>query len=109
MANNLETKVVLKQRILHGSNHPEFLQRVATVYINGKVYRVSAPPEAKGDALDWAAHFTVRQLVDLNSEVEIHGSLRALALKVVIEELENLIGPVIRHHYGEDLFFGLIS
>jgi len=72
MTDNPETKVVLNQRILHGSHQPEFLQRVATVYINGEEYRVSAPPEAKGDALDWAPHFTVRQLVDLSSEVEIH-------------------------------------
>jgi hypothetical protein len=39
MTDNPETKVVLKQRVLLGSNQPEFLQRVATVYINGKEYR----------------------------------------------------------------------
>jgi hypothetical protein len=82
------TKVVLNQRVLHGSNQPEFLQRVATVYIYGKEYRVSAPPEAKGDALDWLSHLTVRQLVDLNSEVEIHDAFAVLVLKVVKEELE---------------------
>jgi len=84
----LETKVVLKQMVLHGSNQPELLQRVATVYINGKEYRVSAPPEAKGDALEWVPHFTVRRLVDFNSEVEIHDAIGVLALKVVKEELE---------------------
>src|SRR5437016_110544 len=88
MTKNPETKVVLKQRVLRGSNQPEFLQRVATVYIDGREYRVSAPPEAKGDALDWVPHFAVRQLVDVNSEVEIHDDFGALAIKVDKEELE---------------------
>jgi hypothetical protein len=88
MADNPDTKIVLKQRVLYGSNHPELLQRVATVYIDGKEYRVSAPPEAKGDALDWVQHFTVRQLVDVNAEVEIHDAVGVLALRVVKEELE---------------------
>src|SRR5437870_4870975 len=51
-------------------------------------YRVSAPPEAKGDALDWVPHFSVRQLVDFNSETEIHDAFGRLALKAVKEELE---------------------
>lgn len=89
MNSNLKTTIVLKQRVLHGSSQPELLQRVATVYINGREYRVSAPPEARGDALDWVPHFRVRQLVDLNSEVEIQDDVGALALKVVKEELEN--------------------
>ena len=88
MNDNLETKVVLKQSVLHGSNQPEMLQRVATVYINGKEYRVSAPPEAKGDALDWVSHFTVRQLVEFNSEIVIRDAFGVLALKAVKEELE---------------------
>jgi hypothetical protein len=88
MTDSLGTKVVLKQMILHGSNQPEFLQRVATVYIDGKEYRVSAPPEANGEALDWAPHFTVRQVVDSNTEVDIHDAFGVLALKAVKEELE---------------------
>lgn len=88
MPDIVESKVVLKQGVLHGSHQPGLLQRVATVYIDGKEYRVSAPPEAKGEALDWVRHFSVRELVALNSEVEIHDPVRALALKVVEEELE---------------------
>src|SRR6266851_199584 len=88
MTDNLETKVVLNQTVLHGSNQPNVLQRVATVYVDGKEYRVSAPPEARGNALGWAPHFTVRQLVDINSEVEIHDDFGRLALKITIEELE---------------------
>jgi hypothetical protein len=88
MIGNLDTKVVLEKTALHGSSQTEVLQRVATVYVDGKEYCVSAPPGAKGDALDWVPHFTVRQLDDFNSEVEVHGALGVLALKAVKEELE---------------------
>ena len=67
MVDDISVKVVLKQAILAGSRYPEFLQRVATVYIDGKEYRVSAPAEATGQALDWMSHLSVRQLVDANS------------------------------------------
>jgi hypothetical protein len=56
-----EEKVVIKESVLKGSPHPDLLQRVAVVYIRGKEYRVSAPPEAKGDALDWVKHWAVRE------------------------------------------------
>jgi pyrimidine deaminase RibD-like protein len=88
MPEELNVKVVLKQTVLNGSSHPEFLQRVATVYINGREYRVLAPPEAQGDAVDWWPHFSVRQLVDVNTEVEIHDANSALALEAVREELQ---------------------
>ncbi len=81
MAEELQVKVVLKQTGLNGSNYPELLQRVATVYISGREYRVSAPPEAKGEALDWVPHFSVRQLVEFNSEIEIHDAFGVLALR----------------------------
>ncbi|HXJ91564.1 MAG TPA: DUF2321 domain-containing protein [Terriglobia bacterium] len=79
---------MLKQKILHGSSQPELLQSVATVYIDGKEYRVYAPPDAKGDTLDWVPHFTVRQFTDFNSEAEIHDALGVLAVRVVKEKLE---------------------
>jgi hypothetical protein len=88
VAENFEIKVVLKKRVLSGSGHAHSLQRVANVYINGKEYRVSAPPDATGDALDWFAHFNVRQLVDVNSEVEVRDAFGMLALKAVREKLE---------------------
>lgn len=92
MTQNLksEIKVVLKQIVLSGSRQPNLLQRIAVVYINGSEYRVLAPPEAKGDALDWVPHFSVRQLVDINSEVEIHDASGVLVVKAVKEELERL-------------------
>src|SRR5712692_1778878 len=84
MSGDLETKVVLKQTILYGSNQPDILQRVATVYIDGREYRVSAPPEATGDALDWLPHFAFRD----NSEIEVRDTFGLLALKSVEEELK---------------------
>src|SRR5437899_3160790 len=89
MADELATKVVIKQAVLHGSNS-DVLQRVAVVYIDGKEYRISAPPEAKGEALEWIKHLSVRQLVDVNSEIEIHDALGVLALKTAKEELERM-------------------
>jgi hypothetical protein len=88
MLDNLDTKVVLKQTVLHGSNHPELLQRVATVYIDDREYRVSAPAESRGNALDWFPHFIVTQLDNFGAEVDIHDAFSLLALKVVREELE---------------------
>lgn len=84
MAENLATKVVLHQTDLLGASDPNVIQRVATVHVNGAEYRVSAPPQATGAALDWIQHFTVRE----SDEVEVQGYLRVLALRLVKEELE---------------------
>ena len=46
MPDDLKVKVLLKQTVLNGSSDSQFLQWVATVYINGSEYRVSVPPEA---------------------------------------------------------------
>lgn len=86
--NNLETKVVIKKTVLHGVGDGVSLQRVATVYIDRREYRVYAPSDAEGEAVDWVPHLTIRQLSDFNSEIEIHDAFGVLALKVVKEELE---------------------
>ena len=89
MADKNAIKVVLKHTVLQGSHDPRLLQRVATVYVNGEEYRVSAPPEARGNALDWFPHFCVRQVVDWESENDLtHQASGILALKAVKEELE---------------------
>jgi len=88
MVDELDTKVVVIQSVLHGSESPDDLQKVATVYMNGSEYRVSAPPDAIGDSLEWVRHFTVKQLVEFNSEVEIHDAFGILAVKLVQQELE---------------------
>lgn len=93
MYGDLHTKVVLKQTILRGSNEPGVIQRVATVYIDGREYRVSAPPEATGDALEWVPHFTVRRDDDSGFGGEIDATdvdpLGILALKYVEDELKS--------------------
>jgi hypothetical protein len=77
-----EEKVVIKQTVLNGSSDPRFLQRVAVVYIRGKEYRVSAPPEAKGVALDWVKHWAVRESEDFfHGESESQGAVRVLVIK----------------------------
>jgi len=89
MADSPNTKVVLKQAELRPSSDPNVMQRVATVYIDGIEYRVSAPPEAEGNALDWVSHFKVRQLVAANTEAEIHDTFASLALQLVEQELQS--------------------
>jgi len=84
-----DEKVVIRESVLKGSPHPELLQRVAVVYIRGKEYRVSAPPEAKGDALDWVKHWAVRESADFfHGESETEGAARVLVIRLVQEELE---------------------
>jgi hypothetical protein len=84
-----DEKVVIKQVVLKGSPDPHFLQRVAVVYIEGKEYRVSAPPEAKGDALDWTKHWAVRESATdfFEGESESEGYVKILVKKLVEEEL----------------------
>ena len=89
MVDKIGVKVALRNWHLTGSSSSNELQRVATVYIDGAEYRVSAPPEAKGDALEWVPHFTVRSLIDACAEGDVQDAMRALALRVVKEELEN--------------------
>jgi hypothetical protein len=86
----MTTNTVIEQRKLHGSPQDGFLQRVATVYIDGDEYRVLAPPRAVGDALDWIGHFSVRQpdRERFGSEIVVEGAYRTLVIKLVKEELE---------------------
>jgi hypothetical protein len=88
MADQLETKVVISQPVLRGSGQAGFLQEVAVVVIDGEEYRVLAPSAAKGDALGWVAHFTVRQLTDFSGETVIQNAFAVLAVNAVEEELK---------------------
>jgi hypothetical protein len=86
------TKPVIEQSQLRGSKQDGFLQKVATVYLDGEEYRVPAPPKAVGEALDWVAHFSVRQpdKENFHSEILVEGAFRILAIKLVKEELEKM-------------------
>lgn len=89
MVDRRDIKVVLKQITLSGSTYPIVRQGVATVYIAGSEYRVSAPPEARGEALEWASHFTVRQPGGFDGEIDVPGDPRAAVLEAVLQELRN--------------------
>src|SRR5579862_3806300 len=58
---NEDEKVVIKRTVLTGSPDTRVAQRIASVFIRGKEYRVLAPGEATGDPLEWVEHWTVRQ------------------------------------------------
>ena len=60
----MDIKAVIEQRMLPGLDYSGALQKVATVYIDGDEYRVLAPGAARGDALEWVSHFSVRQPAD---------------------------------------------
>jgi len=91
MKGELAIKVVIKQRILRGSGEGGLLQHVATVYVDGDEYRVLAPPDAVGDALNWIDHFHVHRSSSETpgADVEVDGAFGILAIKCVQEELEN--------------------
>jgi REase_DpnII-MboI len=88
----LSTRVVIEKRTLRGSGNDEILQRVAIVYIDGDEYRIWAPSQAVGDALQWLAHFRVRRPESeaLGSEADVENVYSILAIKLVKEELERL-------------------
>ena len=89
MYGDLETKVVLKRTALHGSNEPGVMQVVAFVHVDGKEYRVLAPPESTGDALDWLSHFSIVHDNESGGEVESLDAPSILALKCVEDELKS--------------------
>ncbi len=83
-------KIVIENAILRGSPQEEFLQTVATVYVDGTEYRVLAPPKATGDALDWVQHFSVRQTSteSFGSQVLVTDGRSGSIIHQVAEELE---------------------
>jgi hypothetical protein len=90
MTTNPVPRVVLIQTVLPGSSS-NLLQEVAMVYLNERELRVYAPSAAKGEALDWAPHFTVRRQGGFFSEEDEQDRYKELALRVVKESLENRV------------------
>jgi hypothetical protein len=88
----MNSKTVIEQTQLRGSDVGDYLQKVATVYLDGDEYRVLAPPRAIGEATDWIHHFRVHSpdTESFNSEVVVEGALKILAIKLVKEELEKM-------------------
>lgn len=83
-------KILVENAILRGSPQEGFLQRVATVYVDGEEYRVLAPPMATGDSLEWIEHFSVRQpsKEHFGSEILIADERSASVVHQVAQELE---------------------
>jgi hypothetical protein len=109
------TRVVIEQRSLLKSGVDGFLQRVATVYFDGREYRVMAPPKAVGDVLDWLEHLSVRvaNVSDpfAGSEIDAPAFMKVHAIKAVKEELERLQGEAassVEFVAGEPYFHVLI-
>jgi hypothetical protein len=83
----MASKIVIENAILRGSPQEQFLQRVATVYVDGDEYRIMAPPKATGDALEWLQHFSVRQPSGQGENFVTDGRSGSIIQKVA-EELE---------------------
>ncbi len=81
------TKVVLIQSVLRGSNISTLLQEIATVHINDRAFRVYAPPTATGKAVEWVPHFSVRRQGGYFAEEEQQDEYKAWALRLVKEAL----------------------
>jgi hypothetical protein len=86
------TKVIIEQRNLVGSEDSSSLQTIATVYIDGREYRVHAPAKASGDPLEWFDHLEVRQPspIGFGSELGVDAATAVYIKKLVREELERL-------------------
>jgi hypothetical protein len=83
-------KVVIENSILRTSPQEHFLQRVATVYIDGDEYRVFAPPKATGDPVEWAEHLSVHQPSKESAGAEdlVTGGRAIVIVAHVVEELK---------------------
>lgn len=85
-------KILIDNAVLKGSLDDQFPQRVATAYSpTGEQYRIYAPPKARGKALDWRQHFSVRQPADPGfgpGEVLVTDGREHSIANQVAEELE---------------------
>jgi hypothetical protein len=76
------------------SDDPIQLQEVAFVFLDNLEFRVMAPAQAEGDALEWLGHWTVRTSSQDEfygeSEIEPDSAMRIYVLKVAKEQLEKL-------------------
>jgi hypothetical protein len=84
----MAAKVVIENSVLRGSQQEQFLQRVATVYLDGgDEFRVMAPSKATGDALEWRKQFQVHQPTAHRYNTVTDGRSGSIVQKVE-EELE---------------------
>jgi len=88
----MRERVVIEQRTLRGSKNVDHLQKVATVYVAGREYRVLAPPKATGDVLEWIGHLSVRKPdpESIVSELLVTGPESVFIIRLMKEELEKM-------------------
>ena len=85
-------KIVVETAILRRSIYAQDMQLVATLYVDGRDYRVYAPERAHGNALDWAEHFTVRTQSSGNfsfgADITIEDDRKAPLIQATVDELK---------------------
>jgi hypothetical protein len=68
------------------------MQTVATLFVDGKEYRVVAPPSAQGNALDWVEHFSVRTESSGNfsfgADVTVDDERKPALIRAAVDELK---------------------
>ena len=73
----MNIKVVIKRQTLHGSNGP---QKFHVVYIDRREFRVYAPPNTNGNALEWLRQCVVHETEGAD-EFETIGAPAVLVLR----------------------------
>src|SRR5713101_6584206 len=82
-------KIQIHSPVLLGHAQDQVLQRVASAYEGESEYRIYAPARAKGDALEWVEHFTVRQPSENGQgENEVNVQTYRIVVQEVKEQLE---------------------
>ena len=82
--------MVIEKALLGGAQLEE-LQRVATVYRDGREFRVYAPSRATGHATEWAGLFSVRTPSKSPSgagEIDVDDNLAARIIREVVDEFK---------------------
>lgn len=89
---SMAPKVAIENAILRGSPHAENMQKVATLYVDEKEYRIYAPARAQGNALEWTEHFVVRTQssgdFSFGAEIAVDDELKPVLIQVSVDELK---------------------
>jgi len=85
-------KVVIENVILREAPRTQDMQKVATLYVDGKEYRVYAPSRAQGNALEWVDHFVVRTQssgdFSFGAEIPVDDERKPAFIQAVVDELK---------------------
>jgi hypothetical protein len=90
-----EPKVIIEQRLLHGSGDNGGAQRIALVYIGPNEHRVYAPPRATGDPAQWRSQLVVH-LPSGYGELSMREPDRSYIIDVMFRELERSKGEAAK-------------